>query len=388
MEETTEESLRDENISPTKENNELDTPKTSSEEGDDDNSVCDERACRVHFEYEDEEPITPAQLRHRRKSGKDFFNNDSTIDETINLDGHLDDDDSLQEYPPCCVWDNWTTTRIQWVVGGCLSSSAVLFVRLWLNPGPLVYVVHSIVVFLDMILIHLFTNSQWLSVGGEIVTYACALAFFLTEETIFELVETTAIAMLCSFHLIASRSKVLEHEHELEEQIEDMEHRHAFMFRKSMAAVANASMSKSGKDAIELESTLSKLMEELQQDPESCEEVLADFEEEDDDDDSNDNDDNQQNRHTATVDLESGHDGSLRISVRQSISPVRPSIRKRMASKRVRRHMQRKRLFHKHIRPAGESFFEHFLDGAAGVMYTSFLGLIISEALRYGSGDK
>jgi hypothetical protein len=32
----------------------------------------------------------------------------------------------------------------------------------------------------------------------------------------------------------------------------------------------------------------------------------------------------------------------------------------------------------------GQHFFEHFLDGSAGVMYTSFLGLIIDELLVYG----
>ena len=32
----------------------------------------------------------------------------------------------------------------------------------------------------------------------------------------------------------------------------------------------------------------------------------------------------------------------------------------------------------------GQHFFDHFLDGSAGVMYTSFLGLIIDELLVYG----
>jgi len=32
-------------------------------------------------------------------------------------------------------------------------------------------------------------------------------------------------------------------------------------------------------------------------------------------------------------------------------------------------------------------FFEHFLDGSAGVMYTSFLGLIIDEFIHYESDD-
>lgn len=32
-----------------------------------------------------------------------------------------------------------------------------------------------------------------------------------------------------------------------------------------------------------------------------------------------------------------------------------------------------------------DHFFEHFLDGSAGVMYTSFLGLIIDELVNYTS---
>lgn len=36
----------------------------------------------------------------------------------------------------------------------------------------------------------------------------------------------------------------------------------------------------------------------------------------------------------------------------------------------------------------GEQFFEEFLDGSAGVMYTSFLGLIITELVRYASGQE
>ena len=30
-------------------------------------------------------------------------------------------------------------------------------------------------------------------------------------------------------------------------------------------------------------------------------------------------------------------------------------------------------------------FFDHFLDGSAGVMYTSFLGLIIDEIVNFGA---
>ena len=44
-----------------------------------------------------------------------------------------------------------------------------------------------------------------------------------------------------------------------------------------------------------------------------------------------------------------------------------------------------KRIYSKHgekIKVWGEKFFEHFLDGSAGVMYTSFFGLILDEMIR------
>ena len=40
------------------------------------------------------------------------------------------------------------------------------------------------------------------------------------------------------------------------------------------------------------------------------------------------------------------------------------------------------------LQKAGATFFEYFLDGSAGVMYTSFLGLIISELVTRFSGDR
>jgi hypothetical protein len=39
------------------------------------------------------------------------------------------------------------------------------------------------------------------------------------------------------------------------------------------------------------------------------------------------------------------------------------------------------------LRRCSHRFFEHFLDGAAGVMYTSFLGLIVDEFIIWGSSE-
>ena len=45
------------------------------------------------------------------------------------------------------------------------------------------YLIHSIIVFFDMVLIHCFTHSLWLSVTGEIITYIFMLSFHFTKET-------------------------------------------------------------------------------------------------------------------------------------------------------------------------------------------------------------
>lgn len=38
-----------------------------------------------------------------------------------------------------------------------------------------------------------------------------------------------------------------------------------------------------------------------------------------------------------------------------------------------------------YFKQCSRHFFEHFLDGSAGVMYTSFLGLIIDEFIVWGT---
>ena len=102
----------------------------------------------------------------------------------------------------------------------------VLGFRLYLDHKPSAYLIHSIIVFFDMILIHIFSNSRWLSVlAGEIKTYLLVLFFTLTKETVFELVETTAIAVLCSFHLIGARSQVMAERSALQKDLREYERR-------------------------------------------------------------------------------------------------------------------------------------------------------------------
>ena len=93
---------------------------------------------------------------------------------------------------------------------GCTSSAIVLGVRLYLDHEPMAYLLHSIIVFFDMILIHMFTHSTWLSVTGEVVTYIHVLLFHFTKESVWELLETVFLAVLSSMYMINSRREALQ----------------------------------------------------------------------------------------------------------------------------------------------------------------------------------
>jgi hypothetical protein len=124
---------------------------------------------------------------------------------------------------------------------GCCSSILVCAVRLILDPGSTTYTIHSIVILLDMALIHIFTSTIWLSVSGELVTVGSLLLFHWTKETVFELLETTLIAALCSFHMISSRSEHWDREEALEGALVLVVHSRRISERSSMAIDGNDS---------------------------------------------------------------------------------------------------------------------------------------------------
>ena len=62
---------------------------------------------------------------------------------------------------------------------------------------------------------------------------------------------------------------------------------------------------------------------------------------------------------------------SKRASTASSIAPPPPPYS--LAPAKARRRWR-------------EDFYDHFLDGAAGVMYTSFLGLILDDLIALGTG--
>ena len=51
------------------------------------------------------------------------------------------------------------------------------------------------------------------------MTIAMFSALHFTKETLWELLETTILAVLCSFHLIKSRNKHMDHEKELQRDL-------------------------------------------------------------------------------------------------------------------------------------------------------------------------
>jgi hypothetical protein len=220
-------------------------------------------------------------------------------------------------------FSTWSRQRARNTVWGCFSSCLILTIRLLLDVEPTAYIIHSIVVFFDMVLIHLFTNCIWLSVSGELLTVVCFLAFHFTGETVFELLETTLIAVLCSFHLIGSRNKHMDREGDLELDIESIRLHtlHALHLDEGTAG-----------DIDHVDTTGLRLLE------------------------------NEEGITNASMEED---DATFRSWVVTPEDPENKSHRGRGKG-------------------CGKQFYEHFLDGSAGVMYTSFFGLIIDELLTIG----
>ncbi|CAH0377380.1 unnamed protein product [Pelagomonas calceolata] len=224
------------------------------------------------------------------------------------------DEDEIVHTVPCSCY-GWSQQRVRLCLCGSASSAIVLVVRLLLDwYSGTTYVIHSFIVYFDMMLIHLFTCSPWLSASGEVVTYLAVLAFYITKHRIFELMETVAIAALCSIHLIRSRNKHLDHEHALQEELTALKH------SVRSARVLPDIECGGPPDAADV-STASK--------------------------------------HASTE------------STQSSIAPPPPPYS--LAPAKARRRWR-------------EDFYDHFLDGAAGVMYTSFLGLILDDLIALGTG--
>jgi hypothetical protein len=239
-----------------------------------------------------------------------------------------------------CTAD-WSKQRKLLAIIGCLSSILVCIIRLKIDPGYQTYTIHSIIVFFDMVLIHLFTATKWLvslgnwpiivlqqshvhpdlrhlllpivqSISGESITIVSMLLYHYTKQKVWELLETTLLAMICSFHMISSRSEHWDREEELEGLI-------------GLEIIANDT-----------------------------------------------NNTNNFRRRTATADRLVSASGEL-----ENESTTMSFHTDKIMEVKEDRKLKFKRW--------SQHFFEHFLDGSAGVMYTSFLGLIIDEFIVWGT---
>ena len=117
-------------------------------------------------------------------------------------------DNHLPQVTPCSLHPSyWSKRRIRVTVMGCLTSAIVCIIRLIVNHESTAYIIHSFIVFFDLILIHIFTYTPWLSIAGESTAIVFATTYYFTNERIFELLETTLIAVFVSLHMIQSRDE-------------------------------------------------------------------------------------------------------------------------------------------------------------------------------------
>jgi len=248
---------------------------------------------------------------------------------------------------PCSLIPaTWSKRRIRIASCGCLFSVVLCAVRLLLDPGPSAYIIHSIIILFDMILIHVFTHSLWLSVSGEATAIIFAIFFHLTHETIFELLETTLIAVLVSVHMINSRNEHWDREEDLERDIIELQ----FYIEHPPNNKDRTT------NADEVVGT-----KVVRRHSSSCSSApMSDHEEQE----------NKENIPCLETDVEEGA-----FLPQSDMTNISASSRTKNKAVTANNEGRRTRWWH--------HFFDHFLDGSAGVMYTSFLGLIIDEIVNY-----
>mmetsp|Transcript_45161 Transcript_45161/g.109280 ORF Transcript_45161/g.109280 Transcript_45161/m.109280 type:complete len:349 (+) Transcript_45161:376-1422(+) len=289
---------------------------------------------------------------------------------------------------PYSMFKGFETDRSTWVtLMGCTSSAIVLGVRLWLDSYPMAYVIHSIIVFFDMILIHMFTKSLWLSVTGEVITYIHVILFTLTKESVWELLETVLLAVLSSIYMINDRKKVMQERDQKDLDLDSLRERGALLLR-NIHQVHSAIQEHH-------ESTGRPMRESVVVQMENEKNALAALEKgtmkdlgngdlmktKSDDIDS-----------TQRTEIDSDIAAEDTELTRELLKPGECSCSVKQMKTRVNTWLKP---FNEKMscneekceknREFREMFFEYFLDGAAGVMYTSFLGLVIDAFMNYGS---
>jgi len=250
----------------------------------------------------------------------------------------------------------WPRRRILVATIGCVSSVIVCTVRVLVDNDSFAYVLHSFIVLFDMILIHIFTYTPWLSIAGETTTIIAAITYFFTHQRIFELLETTFIAILVSIHMIQSRGEHWDREEGLEQDVIGLQlHIEQFLTNDVNGDIRRYS-------------SLSIVDEDC--------------------------DDRSRSSHARedARDLEIGGEANkVNFDVLSSInSTINPSVYNKEALRQ--QEQQRKVAAAAEIGEKSKilcgHFFEHFLDGSAGVLYTSFFGLIVDEIIQFGTDTK
>ena len=245
----------------------------------------------------------------------------------------------------------WSKRRIRVTTIGCLTSAIICTVRLLVNHDSTAYIIHSFIIFIDLILIHFFTYTPWLSIAGELTAIVFATTYYFTHERIFELIETTLIAVWVSVHMIQSRDEHWDREEGLERDVIGLQlHIEQFLVQQDV----------NGGDQLRRYSSVS-MVDEHHEDDKSGH-VVEEVEE----------------------DLEAG--GEVHLDLLSSINSVtNASAYDNVPLRRQNQQRQENAELGKKSRFCCKVAFDHFLDGSAGVLYTSFFGLILDEIVNFAS---
>lgn len=202
--------------------------------------------------------------------------------------------------------------------------------------------------------------------AGEITAIVFATCFHLTHAKIFELVETTLIAILVSFHMIKSRNDHWDREVDLERDMIGLQfYIEHHLYNDDDDAKRSGNNQHEKNDSRRHSRSLSNVDVEnstaKNKRPSRSNDDASDAAKDDD--------------------IERGDGGLVPQSDMTNMSSFTAS-----RSTAVGNNANN---------TGGNStthtwwnhFFEHFLDGSAGVMYTSFLGLIIDEIVNFGSSS-
>lgn len=218
-----------------------------------------------------------------------------------------------------------------------------------------------------MVLIHVFTYSPGLSIVGEGTAIIFASLFHATKHKVFELLETTLIAVWVSIHMIKSRGDHWGREEELERDFIGLQ------LYVEHHAVAD-DYGDDGNDKKLKTRRMSSLSWRQDRLLSKSDVKHSQGSSEADNDDTG----------GVEGDVKAGVGGRVRVqqSTTTNISAFTASISRRLKINTASGEEARD--------PTHwwNNFFDHFLDGSAGVMYTSFLGLIIDEIVNLNSSKK